>query len=82
MIALVTLNCNTGVLRRYERVDATLARLTHEAMPASWGSMFEWEAGCVEEFRSNPDPDFAVNEIPILKPDHDAPWRFDPDNAA
>jgi len=82
MHALATLCRATGTVRRYERVGDGTARLTHEAIPIVWGNGYEWQCGLIEEFRTAPHPAFAITETPLLKPEHDAPWRCDPHDVA
>ena len=78
MHAIASLCCATGAVRRYELIGDGTARLTHEAVPIGWGGGYEWQSGIIEEFRANPDPGFAITERPLLKQEHDAPWRCDP----
>jgi hypothetical protein len=82
MKALVSVDCATGALRRYERVGDGTARLTHAIYPPEWPVGQEWEAGSTESFRIAPAEEFAITETPMLKPDHDAPWRCDPNDVA
>lgn len=82
MHALVTICCASGTLRRYERIGDGTTRMTHEAIPEAWGPGWEWDARDVEAMRTTPPTAFAVHETPLIKPDHDAPWRCDPTDVA
>lgn len=79
---LVSICCASGALRRYEPVGDGSARMTHEVIPDGWGPGWEWLVSDVDIFRTQPPTPYAIKETPLLKPDHDAPWRVDPNDAA
>lgn len=82
MHALVSICCASGALRRYERIGDGSARMTHEVIPDGWGPGWEWLASDVDTFRTTPPSAYAQIETPLLKPEHDAPWRCDPPDVA
>ena len=61
MSALVTIDCNSGTLNRYE-TGGTKARRTHTATPIL--GIATLTTALIEDFRRNPTADFAVTPPP------------------
>lgn len=59
MPTLVSVEPYSGTLRRYEQFDIRAVRLTHMATAHGPKS---FSAAVVEDFRTRPDPRFAVSE--------------------
>lgn len=64
-MAFVSVEPFSGTLRRYEQVDRGMVRLTHFA---SQHGPATFTRAIVEEFRSHPEPRFAVLDDPDPPP--------------
>ena len=59
MTAVLSIDCKTGALRRYES-GGEMPRLTHLATPIGGPSVLNHKI--IEQFRSSPSNEFAVDE--------------------